>query len=189
MKNIVVFASGSGSNFEAIAAACKNGEIDAVVKLLVCDRKNAFAIERARKYGIETLVLSPKDFPSKEDYEKAILKKLSQMEIDLICLAGYMRVIGDTLLNPYQGKIINTHPALLPSFKGMHAIEQAMEYGVKIYGITIHYVDSTLDGGKIIDQASLYYDGDDLEYLKEELLKIEHPLYISVIKRLLGNKQ
>lgn len=186
MKNIVVFVSGNGSNFETIAAACKSGELDAEVKLLVCDKKGAFAIERAKKYGIETLVLTPKDFPSKADYESEILKKLSTTDIDLICLAGYMRIIGDTLLEPYQGKIINTHPALLPSFKGMHAIEQAVEYGVKIYGITIHYVDSSLDGGKIIDQASLYYDGDDIEYLKEELLKIEHALYISVIKKLLS---
>lgn len=185
MKNIVVFASGNGSNFESIAAACKSGEIKAEIKLLVCDKKEAYAIERAKKYGIETLVLSPKDFPTKTDYELEILKKLSKTDIDLICLAGYMRIIGDTLLIPYQGKIINTHPALLPSFKGMHAIEQAFEYGVKIYGITIHYVDSTLDGGKIIDQASLYYDGNDIEYLKEELLKIEHKLYISVIKKLL----
>lgn len=185
MKNIVVFASGSGSNFEAIASACKNGKIDATIKLLICDKKGAYAIERAKKYNIPTLVLSPKDYETKAHYEQVILNQLQTIDIDLICLAGYMRLIGETLLSKYEGKIINTHPALLPSFKGLHGLEQAFEYGVKIYGVTIHYVDSSLDGGKIIAQCSLPYEGNDIEYLRGELLKIEHKQYIEVIQKLL----
>lgn len=185
MKNLVVFASGSGSNFEAIAKACINKKIDAQVLLLVCDKKDAYAIKRAKRLGIESFVVSPKDFPSKEDYEKAIVAKLSQYNIDLICLAGYMRIIGVELLSKYEGIIINTHPSLLPSFRGKDAIEQAMNFGVKVFGITIHYVDNSLDGGKIIAQKSLEYRGKDIEYLKKRLLKIEHKLYVDTINEIL----
>ena len=185
MKNLVVFASGNGSNFEAIAKACINKKIDAKVLLLVCDKKDAYAIKRAERLGIESFVVSPRDFTSKEDYEKAIADKLSQYNIDLICLAGYMRIIGKELLSKYEGIIINTHPSLLPSFRGKDAIEQAMEFGVKVYGITIHYVDSSLDGGKIIAQKSFEYRGDDIEYLKKRLLKIEHKLYVDTINEIL----
>lgn len=185
MKNLVVFASGNGSNFEAIAKACINKKIDAKVLLLVCDKKDAYAIKRAELLGIESFVVSPRDFPSKDDYEKAIADKLSSYNIDLICLAGYMRIIGNELLSRYEGIIINTHPSLLPSFRGKDAIEQAMDFGVKVYGITIHYVDSSLDGGKIIAQKSFEYRGDDIEYLKKRLLKIEHKLYIDTINEIL----
>ena len=185
MKNLVVFASGNGSNFEAIAKACINNKIDAKVLLLVCDKKDAYAIKRAELLGIESFVVSPKDFPSKDDYEKAIADKLSSYNIDLICLAGYMRIIGNELLSRYEGIIINTHPSLLPSFRGKDAIEQAMDFGVKVYGITIHYVDSSLDGGKIIAQKSFEYRGDDIEYLKKRLLKIEHKLYVDTINEIL----
>ncbi|MBR5324497.1 MAG: phosphoribosylglycinamide formyltransferase [Muribaculaceae bacterium] len=185
MKNLVVFASGNGSNFEAIAKACINNKIDAKVLLLVCDKKDAYAIKRAELLGIESFVVSPRDFPSKDDYEKAIVDKLSSYNIDLICLAGYMRIIGNELLSRYEGIIINTHPSLLPSFRGKDAIEQAMDFGVKVYGITIHYVDSSLDGGKIIAQKSFEYRGDDIEYLKKRLLKIEHKLYIDTINEIL----
>ncbi len=185
MKNLVVFASGNGSNFEAIAKACINKKIDAKVLLLVCDKKDAYAIKRAERLGIESFVVSPRDFTSKDDYEKAINDKLSSYNVDLICLAGYMRIIGKELLSKYEGIIINTHPSLLPSFRGKDAIEQAMEFGVKVYGITIHYVDSSLDGGKIIAQKSFEYRGDDIEYLKKRLLKIEHKLYVDTINEIL----
>lgn len=188
MKNLVVFASGNGSNFEAIAKACINKKLDAQVLLLVCDKKDAYAIKRAKRLGIESLVLSPKDFNSKNDFEKAITDKLSQYNIDLICLAGYMRIVGEELLSKYEGKIINTHPSILPAFKGKDAIEQAMEYGVKVFGITIHYVNSDLDGGNIISQKTLPYEGNDIELLKKRLLKIEHKLYINTIAKLIENE-
>ena len=188
MKNLVVFASGNGSNFEAIAKACINKKLDAQVLLLVCDKKDAYAIKRAKRLGIESLVLSPKDFNSKQDFEKAITDKLSQYNIDLICLAGYMRIVGEELLSKYEGKIINTHPSILPAFKGKDAIEQAMQYGVKVYGITIHYVNSDLDGGYIISQKTLSYEDNDIELLKKKLLKIEHKLYINTIAKLIENE-
>ena len=188
MKNLVVFASGNGSNFEALAKACIAKKIDAQVLLLVCDKKDAYAIKRAKRLGIESLVLSPKDFNSKNDFEKAITDKLSQYSIDLICLAGYMRIVGEELLSKYEGKIINTHPSILPAFKGKDAIEQAMEYGVKVFGITIHYVNSDLDSGNIISQKTLPYEGNDIELLKKKLLKIEHKLYINTIAKLIENE-
>ena len=188
MKNLVVFASGNGSNFEAIAKSCITKKIDAQVLLLVCDKKDAYAIKRAKRLGIESFVLSPKDFNSKNDFEKTILDKLSQYNIDLICLAGYMRIVGEELLSKYEGKIINTHPSILPAFKGKDAIEQAMEYGVKVYGITIHFVNRDLDSGNIISQKTLSYEGNDIELLKKKLLKIEHKLYINTIAKLIENE-
>lgn len=187
MKNIVIFASGNGSNFEALTKACIKNYIDAKVVLLVCDKKDAYAIKRAKRLGIDSFVLSPKDFNSKSEYENAIIDKLASYNIDLICLAGYMRIVGEELLNKYEGKIINTHPSILPAFKGKDAIEQAMAYGVKVYGITIHYVNSDLDSGNIIAQKTLSYEGNDIELLKKRLLKIEHKLYVNTVAKLINN--
>ena len=188
MKNIVIFASGKGSNFEVLAKACINKTINANVVLLVCDKKDAYAIKRAKRLGIEYFVVSPKDFTTKHDYEKAITNKLASYNIDLICLAGYMRIVGDELLSKYEGKIINTHPSILPAFKGKDAIEQAIAYGVKVYGITIHYVNSDLDGGNIIAQKTLPYEGNDIELLKKRLLRIEHKLYVNTVTKLINNE-
>ncbi len=186
MKRIAIFASGSGSNFEALAAASLSGEISAEVALMVCDKPNAHVIERASRLGIEALVLSPKDFGSKADYEAEIVAKLRLLEVDLLCLAGYMRIVGDTLLDAFEGRIINVHPSLLPAFKGAHAIEQALEYGVKLFGVTIHYVNRDLDGGQIIDQEAFRYEGDDAEELAELVHAVEHPLYIRCVSRLIA---
>ena len=138
---IAVFASGYGSNFEAIAKAASAGEIPAEVALLVCDRPSARAVEVAHAMDIPTFVFSAKDYSSKEEYEARIVERCHQAGIELICLAGYMRIVGETLLKAFSGRIINLHPSLLPSFKGARAIEQAIEYGVKVFGATIHYVD------------------------------------------------
>lgn len=188
MKNIVIFASGNGSNFEAITKACINKIIDANVILLVCDKKDAYVIKIAKRLGIESFVISPKDFATKYDYEKTITLKLASYKVDLICLAGYMRIVGEELLSKYEGKIINTHPSILPAFKGKDAIEQAMAYGVKVYGITIHYVNSDLDSGNIIAQKTLPYEGSDIEVLKKKLLKLEHKLYVNTVAKLINNE-
>lgn len=152
---------------------------------MVCDKPTAHVIERASRLGVEALVLSPKDFGSKAEYESAIVEKLRSKEIDLICLAGYMRIVGDALLDSFEGRIINVHPSLLPAFKGARAIEQALEYGVKLFGVTIHYVNRDLDGGQIIDQEAFRYEGHDAEELAELVHGVEHPLYIRCVKRLL----
>ncbi|MBR5492572.1 MAG: phosphoribosylglycinamide formyltransferase [Alistipes sp.] len=185
---IAVFASGYGSNFEVIARAAKAGEIPAEVVLLVCDKAEARACQIAEQMNIPMFVFSAKEYTSKAEYEAAIVERCKQAEVELICLAGYMRIVGETLLNAYNGLIINLHPALLPSFKGAKAIEQAFEYGVKIFGATIHYVDESLDGGKIIAQRAVEYDGDSLEEITAMVHKVEHQLYIETIKKILDKE-
>ncbi len=188
MKKLAVFASGTGTNFEAIAKACAEGVIKAEVALMVCDRPGAAVIGKAACYGVETFVFSPKDYPSKAAFETEIASLMDEKGIDLVCLAGYMRIVGDTLLEAYGGRIINIHPSLLPAFKGAHAVEQAVAYGVKVYGITIHYVNADLDGGRIIAQRAFEYDGSDPEEVHRIGQKIEHSLYIETINKLLGNE-
>ena len=185
---IAVFASGYGSNFEVIARAAKAGEIPAEVVLLVCDKAEARACQIAEQMNIPMFVFSAKEYTSKAEYEAAIVERCKQAEVELICLAGYMRIVGETLLNAYNGLIINLHPALLPSFKGAKAIEQAFEYGVKIFGATIHYVDESLDGGKIIAQRAVEYDGNSLEEITAMVHKVEHQLYIETIKKILDKE-
>lgn len=185
---IAVFASGYGSNFEAIARAAQEGEIPAEVVLLVCDKPSARVCEVSKQMSIPTFSFSAKDYTSKAEYEQAIVERCKQAGVELICLAGYMRMVGDTLLKAYSGHIINLHPSLLPSFKGARAIEQAMEYGVKVFGATIHYVDESLDGGKIIAQHAVEYDGDSLEEITAKIHAIEHKLYIETIKKILNKE-
>lgn len=185
---IAIFASGYGSNFEAIATATLAGVIPAEVALMVCDKPQARVVEVAQKMGIPSFVFSAKDYASKEDYEREIVSRLREAEVELICLAGYMRIVGEELLAAYEGHIINLHPSLLPAFKGARAIEQAMEYGVKVFGASIHYVDSSLDGGRIIAQRAIEYDGDSIEEVTAKIHSIEHELYIQTISKLLNKE-
>ena len=184
-KQLAVFASGTGTNFVAIAKACAEGRIPAEVALMVCDKPGAAVIERAREFGVETFVFAPKSYASKADYEAEIVRLLDEKKIDLVCLAGYMRIVGETLLKAYEGKIINIHPSLLPSFKGAHAVEDAVAYGVKVYGITIHWVNADLDGGRIIAQRAFPYEGSDPAEVHRIGQKIEHELYVETINKLL----
>lgn len=184
-KKIAIFASGSGSNFEAIAKACGDGRINADVALCVCDHPGAYVTERAKRRGIPVLELHPKSFPSKADYEKEILKELKKFEVEFICLAGYMRIVGNVLLDEFEGKMVNIHPSLLPAFPGVDAIGQALNYGVKVFGITIHFVDHTLDGGMIISQTAIHYDGGDREELEAMIHPHEHALYVDTLRSLL----
>ena len=185
---IAIFASGYGSNFEAIATATLAGVIPAEVALMVCDKPQARVVEVAQKMGIPSFVFSAKDYASKADYEREIVSRLREEEVELICLAGYMRIVGEELLSAYEGHIINLHPSLLPAFKGARAIEQAMEYGVKVFGASIHYVDSSLDGGRIIAQRAIEYDGDSIEEVTAKIHSIEHELYIQTISKLLNKE-
>lgn len=185
MKNLAVFASGTGSNFEAIAQACADGVLDARVALLVCDKPGAPVVGKAQRFGIKTFAFTPKEYASKADYEKDIVRMLDAQKVDLVCLAGYMRIVGDVLLGAYEGRIINIHPSLLPAFKGANAVEQAVEYGVKVFGITIHWVSADLDGGRIIAQRAFEYDGTDAAEVHRIGQKIEHQLYVETIKQLI----
>jgi phosphoribosylglycinamide formyltransferase-1 len=184
-KQLAVFASGTGTNFEAIARACAQGTLDADVAVMVCDKPGAAVVEKAARYGVDTFVFSPKDYACKADFEAEIVRVLDAKKVDLVCLAGYMRIIGDTLLQAYDGRIVNIHPSLLPAFKGANAVENAVAYGVKVYGITIHWVNADLDGGKIIAQRAFEYDGDDPAEVHRLGQKIEHALYVETIAKLI----
>ena len=155
---------------------------------MVCDKPQARVVEVAQRMGIPSFVFSAKDYASKADYEREIVSRLREAEVELICLAGYMRIVGEELLAAYEGHIINLHPSLLPAFKGARAIEQAMEYGVKVFGASIHYVDSSLDGGRIIAQRAIEYEGDSIEEVTAKIHSIEHELYIQTISKLLNKE-
>ncbi|HWJ80126.1 MAG TPA: phosphoribosylglycinamide formyltransferase [Niallia sp.] len=187
MKRIAVFASGSGSNFQAIVDAVKSGELECSINLLICDKKGAYCIDRAQKENIPTIVFTASDYESKADYEQEILHHLEEYKIDLIVLAGYMRLIGKTLLQAYSGKIVNVHPSLLPAFPGKDAIGQALEAGVSHTGVTIHYVDEGMDTGPIIAQEAIQLDKEETrESLQSKIHEIEHKLYPMVIQQLLN---
>ena len=185
---LAVFASGSGSNYQAIVEACHDGRIEADVVLLVCDKPGAKVLERAERYGTESFAFNPKDYESRDAYETLLAKMLEDRGVDYICLAGYMRIVGSVLLERFEQRIVNIHPSLLPSFKGAHAIQDAVDYGVKIFGVTTHFVDETLDGGRIIDQAAIVYEGSDVEELTNLIHNIEHKLYVKTINKLINKK-
>lgn len=185
MKKIAVFASGSGTNFQAIIDAIKKDAIDASIQLLVCDHKDAYCVKRAEAEDISAFTFTAKEYEDKAAYEKAILEKLHENQVEFIVLAGYMRLIGHTLLSAYQGKIVNIHPSLLPAFPGKDAIGQALAAGVSETGVTVHYVDEGMDTGPIIDQQSVVIgENETLDSLAEKIHAVEHKLYPAVLQRL-----
>ena len=161
--------------------------LDAEVVLMVCDKPGAKVVERAAAHGVGAFVFAPKQYASKADYECEIVARLDAAGVDLVCLAGYMRILSEVLLGAYGGRIVNIHPSLLPAFKGAHAIEEAVAYGVKVYGVTIHWVDATLDGGRIIAQRAFAYDGDDVREVERRVHEVEHELYVETIDKLVLN--
>ena len=184
--NIAIFSSGNGTNFEAIVNAVNNGTIkNAKVAVLIVDRKKAFVIERAKRLNIKYEYVNCTKYNTREEYEQEIVNILKPLNIDLIVLAGYMKVITNVLLEEYKDRIINIHPALLPSFKGAHGIEDSFNYGCKVFGVTIHHVSSELDGGKIIAQKAFEYYGNEISELETKIHDIEHVLYPLVIDKLI----
>ncbi|CAM3463247.1 phosphoribosylglycinamide formyltransferase [Marinicrinis lubricantis] len=182
---IAVFGSGNGSNFQAIADQVQAGQLDVKIELLVCDQPQAKIIERAEKAGVETLVLTLKQFESKAAYEEAILERLTEKQVDLIVLAGYMKLISPVLLNAYKGRIINIHPSLLPSFPGKQGVADAFEYGVKVTGCTVHFVDEGMDTGPIIAQQAVpVLDHDTVESLHQRIHEAEQQIYPEVVRSL-----
>ncbi|WP_281659084.1 phosphoribosylglycinamide formyltransferase [Halobacillus sp. Cin3] len=190
MKQLAIFASGTGSNFDAIVKAIEEGKLDARVALLVCDRVGAAVIEKAQNHEIDTVVYTPKLFPDKSAYEEAILHDLRSRQVEWIVLAGYMRLIGPTLLAPYEGRIMNIHPSLLPAFPGKDAIRQALDKQVKVTGVTVHFVDDGMDTGPIIAQEPVpIYDHDSREDVHRRIQTVEHRLYPEVIQSLLPKEE
>ncbi len=189
MKKIAVFASGTGTNFDAITKSIQDGYLRAEVVLVVVDKPSALVIEKAHNQGIETFVFSAKDYENKVAYEKDIVKKCHEKGVEWIALAGYMKLVGEVLLDAYENKIINIHPSLLPAFKGKDAIKQAIEYNVKVMGVSIHYVDASLDGGKIIAQQAFNVDEKFTnEEIEKQVHEIEHQLYPKTLKKLLEDE-
>ncbi len=173
-----VLVSGRGSNLQAIIDASEKGDIHARVVVVISDKEEAYALDRARKHGIEALFMDPKAYPSREDHDRAMGDELEKRGVGLICLAGYMRVLSPYFVGRFQGQIINIHPALLPSFPGLHGQLQAMEYGVKISGCTVHFVDKDVDHGPIIIQAAVpVLEDDDEDTLAARILEYEHKIY------------
>lgn len=184
MKKIAVFASGSGSNFQAIAEAAQAGTLPATIELVVTDKPGAFVVERANRLGIPVLELAPKNFDSKAAYEQAVVAELKAKGVEWVVLAGYMRLVGEILLGAYTNRIVNIHPSLLPSFPGKDAIGQAMTHGVKVTGVTVHYVDEGMDTGKIISQAAVDVVEDDREATEARIHAVEHQLYTATLKKI-----
>ena len=187
--NIAVFASGNGTNFQAMIDRVKDGYIPAKIALLVSDNEDAHAIERARKAGVETFVLKPKGFKTREDYDKAIVKKLREKEIGLVVLAGFMRLMSPYFVNEFKEKVLNIHPALLPSFKGTDGAGEALRYGVKVTGPTVHFVDEKLDHGPIILQEAVSVSDDDTEEsLHQKIHEKEYEIYPKAVKLFVEDK-
>ena len=181
--NIAVFASGRGTNFGAIIRAIKKGKIKANLALLVCDNPKAGAVGRAKRAGIKVALVKREDFSTKKDFEDKIIQHLAENNIDLVILAGFMRLLSPELVSRYKNKILNIHPALLPSFKGVHGIEDAFNYGVRVAGVTVHFVDERMDHGPIVLQAAVKIEENDtLESLEAKIHKIEHRLYPEAIR-------
>lgn len=186
MKNIAIFASGSGSNFQAIVEAVRAEELAAKICLLVCDNPKAYVLERARKARIPTFVFQPREYASKEEFEKQIVTQLKERNVEFIALAGYMRLVGPTLLREYEGRIVNIHPSLLPEFPGKDAIGQALAANAKWSGVTIHFVDQGMDTGPIIVQERIRIADDETrESLQRKIQDTEHKLYPAILQMLL----
>jgi phosphoribosylglycinamide formyltransferase 1 len=187
--SIAIFASGNGSNFQVIAQQSQQENWPQQVTLLVCDRPEANVVERAKELGIDAVSFVPKAFANKEAYEQAVLVLLQKYQIKWIVLAGYMRLIGPTLLAAYPGRILNIHPSLLPAFPGKNGLEEAFYYPVKVSGVTVHFVDAGIDTGPIIAQMPVLISAtDSLETFTAKMHQAEYQLYPKVIFALITGK-
>lgn len=180
---IGVLASGRGSNLQAIIDAIEAGKLDCRLAIVISDRADAQALERALKHGVKGVFVDPKAYPNREAFDQAVLGVLAENRVELVCLAGYMRVLSPTFVRALPGQIMNIHPALLPSFPGLHPQRQALQYGVKVSGATVHFVDEGVDTGPIICQAAVPVREDDTEEtLAARILEQEHQLYPRAIR-------
>ncbi|MCX9009785.1 MAG: phosphoribosylglycinamide formyltransferase [Candidatus Methanoperedens sp.] len=189
VSNIAVLVSGRGSNLQAIIDSVESGYLQARISVVISDVGDAYALERARKHGIEAVFIDPKNFASKELYEEEILRILREHGALLILLAGYMKIVGKTLLLAFKNRMLNIHPALLPAFPGLHAQKQAFDYGVKVAGCTVHFVDESLDCGPIILQRCVEVREDDTaDTLAARILEQEHKIYPEAVRLFVENR-
>jgi len=186
---IGVLASGRGSNLQAIMDSCSGGTIPGQVAVVISDNPGAYALQRAKDANIPAFCVDPSGFNTKEDYEEKISNLLKEYGVQLVCLAGYMRLVGPVMLKEFANRIINIHPALLPAFPGLHAQEQAWNYGVKYSGCTVHFVDEGMDTGPIILQSVVPVMQDDTPAsLAERILEQEHIIYPEAVRLFLEGR-
>ena len=191
IKNLAIFCSGYGSNFQAILDAVKKRKIRAQISLLVCDNPKAYALKRARENEIPIVLISPKLFADRKRYEQILVRILKNQKVDFVILAGFMRIFTSYFIQEFRGRILNIHPSLLPAFKGAHAIRDAFEARVKDTGVTVHVVTAKVDTGPILAQKKVrVLKGDSLELLEKRIHRAEHELYPAAIQKfILTNKK
>ena len=183
VKRIAVFASGFGSNLQALIDYNKDHGLNGEIALVFSNNKDAFALERAKESRIKSVFLDPSDYVTREEFDEKIIKLLEEEKIDLVVLAGYMFLVSPIFVRKFKNRILNIHPALLPSFKGTHGIRDAYEYGVKVTGVTVHFVDEGLDSGPIVIQRTVDIDQDEtIEELEEKIHRVEHEIYPLAVK-------
>ena len=186
---LAVLVSGRGSNLQAIIDSIEREELNAHISIVISSTRDAMALKRAEKHGIKTIFIDPTAYLNSKEYDKALIGKLKKFSIDLICLAGYMRILGEEVIQTFKEKIINIHPSLLPAFPGLNAQKQAIVHGVKFSGCTVHFVDSGIDSGPIILQTAVpVYDNDDEKSLSKRILEQEHYLYPKAINMIKENQ-
>jgi phosphoribosylglycinamide formyltransferase-1 len=186
LTRLAILVSGRGSNMKSIVAACETGDVPAEVAIVVSNRADAPGLEWAAKHGLEATVLSHEDFPDREAHDRAVVDRLRRAGAQWVCLAGYMRLLSAVFVDAYHNRILNIHPALLPSFPGLHGQQQALKYGVKVSGCTVHLVDLELDHGPIVVQRSVpVLDDDDADRLSARILVEEHIAYPEALRALL----
>ena len=186
---LAILVSGYGSNLQAIIDNIESNYLSAEIALVLSNVKNAFALERGKKHGLETIFLDPKAFTNRDDYENKMIEILQSKSIDLICLAGFMRILSKKFIQTFPKKIINIHPSLLPAFPGLNVQKKALEYGAKFSGCTVHFVNEEIDGGPIILQSTIpILDEDNTESLSGRILKQEHIIYPEAIRLIIEKK-
>ena len=185
--NLGVLISGRGSNLQALIDAVQSGVLDARIALVISNRPQAAGLERAAAAGIETLTINHRDFTTRDDFDRAVATALHQRDVHLVCLAGFMRLIGGPMLDAFPNAILNIHPSLLPAFPGVDAQAQALAYGVKVSGVTVHLVTGELDGGPIVLQRTvLVKDDDTVDALAARILLEEHRAYPEAVNVVLS---
>ena len=188
-RRLGVLISGRGSNLQAIIDAIKDGRLKATVAIVISNRADALGLDKARAAGIETLVLPQSAYSTREEYDQALVQHLQERQVDLVCLAGFMRLLSHVFIDAFPNAVLNVHPSLLPAFPGLDAQRQAWEHGVRVSGATVHIVTVDLDAGPIVEQAAVPVRADDTpETLAARILVEEHRIYPQAIARMLDGK-
>jgi len=186
---LAVLVSGRGSNLQAIIDSIEKNNLAAEISLILSNVPDSYALQRGKKHGLESIFLDPKSFSNRDDYEKQMIELLQTKSIDLVCLAGFMRILGKKFIDAFSGKIINIHPSLLPAFPGLNVQEKALQHGVRFSGCTVHFVNEEVDGGAIISQAVVpILDADDTQSLSDRILEQEHIIYPEAIRLIIEDR-